>query len=159
MSDLGRCSSSASSPLPLAEAEADLLLPRCSIRLIENETGPSTVLASGGIKTWWLPDPTSNSRAKMQLIMTSVLLAFAAYVRAEQCVACPHTVAGQVLTLGCESTVGEHETLCHYYADGDTGPYCAYHKVGEFAGYCDYDGGDSDCPVYVGKTLSNCNAC
>ncbi|KAI6122797.1 hypothetical protein EV401DRAFT_1949943 [Pisolithus croceorrhizus] len=64
----------------------------------------------------------------MRLTATFILLTFATYVRAAQCVPCPCTVAGENISFICGAVNkdGEPETRCLYYANFDHAPLCAY---------------------------------
>ncbi|KAI6105429.1 hypothetical protein EDD16DRAFT_1548713 [Pisolithus croceorrhizus] len=97
----------------------------------------------------------------MRLAATFTLLAFAAYVRAEQCVSCPCTVAGENLVFTCSAVnkEDEPETWCQYTANYDNAPFCVYYNIGGSMGFCDYGASDSDCPDYVGTTLGGCEIC
>ncbi|KAI6043460.1 hypothetical protein EDC04DRAFT_2651455 [Pisolithus marmoratus] len=89
----------------------------------------------------------------MQLSKTFLLLAFAAYARAELCTACPFTVEYQTFTSRCH---WDGETFCSYnYGNA----FCSYWNTGEHAGFNDYPNSVSDCPAYVGKELTGCDLC
>ncbi|KAI6095609.1 hypothetical protein EDD16DRAFT_735684 [Pisolithus croceorrhizus] len=89
-----------------------------------------------------------NQLAKMQLVKTFVLLALAAYARA-QCAACPSTVDGERFVNSCVSDIGSY-TYCSYESDT-----CVYTSDGYVLSL---ESSTSDCPTYVGST-SDCYSC
>ncbi|KAI6022023.1 hypothetical protein EDC04DRAFT_2731050 [Pisolithus marmoratus] len=86
--------------------------------------------------------------AKMKLVKTLALLAFAAYSRA-QCAACPSTVDGEDFVSSCVSDVGSF-TYCSYaWTDA-----CLYTSDG----YVLILESTGNCPTYVGTT-TDCTPC
>ncbi|KAI6046255.1 hypothetical protein EDC04DRAFT_2629419 [Pisolithus marmoratus] len=94
----------------------------------------------------------------MQLTTTFLLLAFAAYVRADLCTPCPEMIDGESIASAC---AWNGRTVCEYPGKNlwGTGPYCSYFNEGINAGECDYTYSFKDCPSSMSTGLSNCNTC
>ncbi|KAI6033871.1 hypothetical protein PISMIDRAFT_682078 [Pisolithus microcarpus 441] len=90
----------------------------------------------------------SNRPAQMQFMKTLVLLALAAYARA-QCAACPSTVDGERFVESCVPDIGSY-TYCSYESDT-----CVYTSDGYVL---ILESSTSDCPTYVGST-TDCISC